>query len=253
MPDAEIATLFISEAGLQIPDHPLTAVGGLVGRAGLLLEGQPLVCDLAERLGRPLDHLLSPSHRYRVLALLDEPTGRDMEFPCPLEADGRIAAQRHETLRPIQPELISPELGTFSRDQQEEAASIGQLLVLRFGLALKIARSETLSGISFRPPRLDDHPILHRITFGFGGILRGNLGGHKVPTPSATPNHSGLRRTAMEALEQNRTAKILDISRAYQQDLLDFGVFCEAWKQPDGSPGWIRTSDHPINSRMLYR
>jgi len=20
-----------------------------------------------------------------------------------------------------------------------------------------------------------------------------------------------------------------------------------------GSPGWIRTSDHPINSRMLYR
>ena len=66
MPDAEIANLFISEAGLQIPDHPLTAVGGLVGRAGLLLEGQPLVCDLAERLGRPLDRLLSPSHRYRA-------------------------------------------------------------------------------------------------------------------------------------------------------------------------------------------
>ena len=62
MPDAEIANLFISETGLQIPDHPLTAVGGLVGRAGLLLEGQPLVCDLAERLGRPLDRLLSPSH-----------------------------------------------------------------------------------------------------------------------------------------------------------------------------------------------
>ena len=24
-------------------------------------------------------------------------------------------------------------------------------------------------------------------------------------------------------------------------------------KQAYGSPGWIRTSDHPINSRMLYR
>jgi hypothetical protein len=24
-------------------------------------------------------------------------------------------------------------------------------------------------------------------------------------------------------------------------------------EHPIGSPGWIRTSDHPINSRMLYR
>jgi hypothetical protein len=24
-------------------------------------------------------------------------------------------------------------------------------------------------------------------------------------------------------------------------------------QQPLGSPGWIRTSDHSINSRMLYR
>jgi hypothetical protein len=24
-------------------------------------------------------------------------------------------------------------------------------------------------------------------------------------------------------------------------------------EHPSGSPGWIRTSDHSINSRMLYR
>jgi len=31
------------------------------------------------------------------------------------------------------------------------------------------------------------------------------------------------------------------------------GKFSAKWLILFGSPGWIRTSDHSINSRMLYR
>jgi hypothetical protein len=38
------------------------------------------------------------------------------------------------------------------------------------------------------------------------------------------------------------------------EELRKLGEGCEGWrKEPTGSPGWIRTSDHSINSRMLYR
>ena len=102
------------------------------------------------------------------------------------------------------------------------------------------------SGTSWPPPRLSDHPIPHRMTSNLGVSWRGLAGGQDR-TPQSTPKRAEWRRTRMDEIEQKRTAKSPDFSRAYPQSLLNLGAFEEAWKQPDGSPGWIFVRAHNGN------
>ena len=136
------------------------------------------------------------------------PARRNMEFPRRLEAHGRIAAQGHQALYPVQPGFVPPDLGPLGRDQggTDRPHPRASCLLIR---PWRLGRPDQsgLAGISFSPPRLVDHPILDRITSGFGGILRGEFEGYKGPTPCGTPNRSGRRRTTLDAVEQSRTTK----------------------------------------------
>jgi hypothetical protein len=68
-------------------------------------------------------------------------------------------------------------------------------------------------------------------------------------TPTDTPKKWLMYANGAEPSRHGRRRKVIDLQSVTER----LRTRKNKKEQPNGSPGWIRTSDHSINSRMLYR
>jgi hypothetical protein len=74
-----------------------------------------------------------------------------------------------------------------------------------------------------------------------------------LPSPLTSPRPAGERGLVRKGEEEGRhVARVGGSSEGLEMKVIEENREVPA-KGEDSSPGWIRTNDQPINSRLLYR